>query len=177
MSERERSLLVWILASSACLVGVLPTAVLGLSMPGEVVLPMSFALGALFAAVTASWAGNVLFAGGHRHRRSRSRLLSVVGATVVSAVVAVGLLLSLFVLAGPLLALLGALAGLTLMSLLLASAGLIALGATVAAKRFRTQESHLLRDAAVSLVLVVLGPVAFYGGVEGLCRAAVVSCA
>ena len=176
MSERERSLLVWILASSACLVGVLPTAVLGLSMPGEVVLPMSFALGALFAAVTASWAGNVLFAGGHRHR-SRSRLLPVVGVTVVSAVVAVGLLLSLFVFAGPLLALLGALAGLTLMSLLLASAGLIALGATVAAKRFRTQESHLLRDAAASLVLVVLWPLAFYGGVEGLSRAAVVSCA
>ncbi|MDP9438987.1 MAG: hypothetical protein M3P49_09610 [Actinomycetota bacterium] len=74
MSERERSLLVWILASAACLVGVLPTAGLGLAVPGEVVLPMSFTLGALFSAVAASWAGNVLFAGDRRRRGGSGEL-------------------------------------------------------------------------------------------------------
>lgn len=113
MTELGRSFVVWVLAFVACLVGTVPAAALGLSVPGEVSLPLATGLGALLAALAAGWAGDFLARDG-----SRTRLLAVVGV----AEVAVALLLALR-LGVPLLERLVAMAGLTLVGLLLTGAG------------------------------------------------------
>ena len=155
------SSVIWIIVLVTCILGLVSTSVLGLSVPGQVVLPLAMGLEALFTSIAASWAGNFRLA----DDGSRSRLLSVVGVAEAAAAVVSGVLLLLFVLDPPPLAALR----LSLLPILLVSAGVIALSATVAVRRLRTPQGNLVRDIGISLGLVVPGPVAVFGTVMLLC--------
>lgn len=124
-----RYLLVWLVSTAACLVGLVPIAAFGVMVPGEIVLPLAMGLGGLLAAIAARWTDNAL-------APDRGRLLPIVGATeIAAAVVAVGFLALLYYQ--------GALQGFMapLINPLLVSAGIISLFATVATALLRTTES------------------------------------
>ena len=152
----------WIVALAACLVGIVPVAVLGLSVPGQLVFPLAFASGGLLAALVASWLGNLAFAGSW----TRSRLLAIVGWTELVAAAVFGLFLLVF-LTRAILA--------SLFTQLVAASALIAIGAVVATFRLRTEETHLARDAAFSLGLLVVTVLVDSFGVWSLC-ATVLAC-
>lgn len=158
-----RYLAIWSVSTATALLGMLPPAVLGLVVPGQVVLPLAMCVGAIFAAVTANFVGNRLFP----PDRSRSSLLYVVGVTEAAAVaVAVTLLVLLFTLGGPPTA---------LIFILIVCAGVVALNATVAARLLRTTEVHPRREGRVAVGLVVLGLLAVVVVPPAACYA-VVSC-
>ncbi len=140
-------LIVWIVATVACLAGLVPTAPLMAAVPGQIALPLATGLGALFASVAANFASN-----GFASDRSRARLLLIVGVTeVVGAAVAVGLIAAFILLGGGR----GPLA--PFIYPLLVCAGVIALSATMASGLLRTTEGDPERDYKNSVVLIVLG--------------------
>lgn len=161
MTELGRSALVWVLALVACVFGTVPAATMGLTVPGQVSLPLAMGLGALVATLVAGWAGNLLFARDGSH----TRLLAVLGMTEAAAMVVACIVLLVFLLGGPF----------ALLGLLFVGAGVIALSATVATRRLRRPADGLLLDLGISVGLLILGPVALFGLTEALCST-VVSC-
>lgn len=152
----------WVVALAACLVGIVPVAALGLSVPGQVVIPLAFATGGLLAALMASWLGNLAFAGGG----TRSRLLPIVGWTELVAAAAFGLFVLVFftqVIVA------------TLFTYLVAASVLIAVGAVLATFRLRNEETHFARDAGLSLGMLVVAILVDSFGVWTLC-ATVLGC-
>lgn len=141
--QLRRSLVTWLVALLACFLVLVPVASLGLAVPEEIIIPLSMMLGALSAAVAASWAAN-LWVGDE----SRSRILAVVGWTEVAA----ALLTAIFM---PLV--LFAMLDFGLIVILRAFAVIVAGCATVAALRLRAAGGGIRRDAAISLIVVALG--------------------
>lgn len=152
-----RYLIVWIVATVACLAGLVVTAPLIAAVPGQIALPLATGLGALFASVAANFVSN-----GFASDRSRGRLLLIVGVTeVMGAAVAVGLIAAFILLGGGR----GPLA--PFIYPLLACAGVIALSTTVASGLLRTTDGSLQRDCSyaaglitLSLLMVIVVPVA-----------------
>ncbi len=142
MRSLGRYLLVWLGSAVACVVGLVPTAGLLATMPGEIAFLLAWGLGGLFAAVAAHWLGN-------RFGPDRGRLLPIVGVTeIAAAVVAIGVI----ALAHYLGAITGVLA--PLIKPLLVSAGIISLCATAATALLRTTEGSPERDRRIGVSLV-----------------------
>lgn len=158
MSTIGKTLTVWVAALVACLCGLLAVTVMGLSIPGSVIVPLAMGSGALLAALTATWVGSFLLA----EDGTRSRLLPVVGVTEVAAVALAGIVMALALLEIPV----------SLITFLLASAVLLAGAATAAAQRLRTPHVNVQRDLGVSLVLVAVAVLVVVGGIPALCSTA-----
>lgn len=142
-----RYLIVWFVATVACLAGLVATTPLMAAVPGQIVLPLATGLGAIIASVAATFVSNSLATDS-----SRGRLLPIVGiAEVVGAVVAVGLIAAFILLGGGR----GPLA--PFIYTLLICAGLIALSATVASELLRTTGGNPQRDHSTAAGLVALG--------------------
>jgi hypothetical protein len=130
------------------MVGAIPVFSLGLFVHPIVIWPLTLAIGALFAALSAAWAG-ILFA----PDQTQSHLLAVVGVSQVIAFVIV----PIFPLVQGLFP--RAIYGLGLSVLILA------LGASWATWRYRRSRDRLGRDAALTLGLVGLAPLVVIGAV------------
>lgn len=128
-------------AFAAGLVGVVPVATLGLSVPFYVVGPLALGAGGLLAAVGASWVSNVGVG-------DRGRLLAVVGVVEVAALVLAALLF-----AGPLVGIEGLLFGGPLIYTLAVFVGVIALNASLAALLLREPRGRLAWDGTLTLLL------------------------
>ncbi len=128
----------------------------GLVVAEFIIWPLAFVIGAIFAAIGAGWAGNLLAPG-------RSRLLPIVGVSVATAAVmtvAVLILMSNYL---PTPGFVAEQAGIAPGRLADVVMGMvfIALGASWAAWRFRSPEPDLARDAALTLGLVGLAILVF----------------
>jgi hypothetical protein len=127
----------------------------GLVLVEFVIWPLTFAIAAIFASVGAGWAGNLLAPG-------RSRLLPIVGIAEVTGA-AVSVLLIVFLLSvrpqSP-----GEAPTVFVPPIFLLETGviLIALSAAWAVRRFRSPESRLGKDAAITLGLLVVAVLAFF---------------
>ena len=122
-------------------VSALPVFVLGLAVPGYVVLPLTLGVMALVAGIVASWTTNVMAS----DRSLLTWVISVAGATAVvlgaaaTAAFFVPALSGTFIVAGPPIYALGV------------SAGVISLSASVAATYLRGPRGRLGWDGAVAL--------------------------
>lgn len=130
----------WIIAFLGCLVTSLFTGSLGLAAPMLIVFPFAVALGALVAAIGASFTANAWTAD-----ESRSRLLATTSRTEVLA-----LILAIF--CAPVIFF--GIPNLSLFTVLLAFSGIVAIFSTMAAMRLRTVNSTFQSDAKTSLTLV-----------------------
>lgn len=140
---------------------MVPTAAWGLVAPEVVVFPLAMSVGAIFAAIAASWTGYRLLP----PDGSRSRLLPIVGATEAAAiVVTVGLLALPLVLKYP---------PASPIYVFLVCAGIIALGATVATRLLRTTEERPGRDRRITACLLILAILAFLAAPYALCETVV----
>jgi hypothetical protein len=139
---------IFVAALAGSLLGVLAIFPLGLVASEFVVYPLAAAIGGLFAALAAGWAGTLLAAD-----RSRTRLLQAVGAAEVTAAVVAALLLAYLVLAGRLLPRVLAVAPILLA---VACAMVLAAGATAAAWRYRTADRRLAGDVRLTIAVLVL---------------------
>lgn len=148
-----RSILWWlgipIAAFFGSMVGALPVAVLGLSVPGLIVGPLSLLAGALAAALSAGWVGNL-----SSTDNTRSRLLAILAASCAGAVAA--LVVGALLLAAP--RLLGTPAmGLNLISVLALCALILCAVTTIATWRLREERvGRLGLDGAAALVLAAM---------------------
>jgi hypothetical protein len=128
---------------SALLVGV-PMLPYGLELPEPVLVPLVLIIVALFAAVSASWAGTFLAAD-----QTRTSLSPVVGVSIGTAAV-----MALVVVQGSPLLSPAILAGLRSL-ILLAPMLLVALSASWAAWHFRSPSARMGREAMMTLALAV----------------------
>ncbi len=149
-------------------IGVMLVLPFGLVVAEFVIWPLALVIGALFAAIAAGWAGNLLAPG-------RSRFLPIAGVSEVTAAVVAVLLAAIFVLILPLFPQNGFIFG-SPSFLLGLGVIFIAMGASWAAWHFRSTERDPARDAAITLGLMVLAILLFvatlllaglFGVVEG----------
>ena len=133
-------LVTWLIAFLGCLATSLFTGSLGLAVPTLIVFPFAVGFGALVAAIGASFTANEWIA-----NESRSRLLAITSRTEVLALI-------LAILCAPVVFF--GIPNLSLFTVLLAFAGIVALFSTAAAMRLRTANSTFQSDAKISLILV-----------------------
>lgn len=137
--------IVFVAALAAGMVAEVPVSTLGLIVTEIVVLPLTFGIGAVFAALSALWTSNLLVRG-----RTRGRLVSVVGICLSTAIIVSILTLIAPLLGGSFIATWGRL------GMLIVGTVFVALSSSVATWRFRQTGRDLRRDALMTLVLLVL---------------------
>lgn len=120
-----------------------------------VIWPLTFGIAAIFAAVGAGWAGNLLAPG-------RSRLLPVVGAAEVTAAVVSVLLIVFLLSVRPQSPADEPTVFIPPIYLLETGVILIALSAAWATWHFRSPESRLDKDAAITMGLLIVAVGAFF---------------
>lgn len=158
MTKRKEAANIWLLAWIWAAASSLTVIVLGLAVPAAVTIPFGMALAGVFAAVSASWVSNSYAGPG-----SRARLLSTAAVTEAVALVAAGLFYLAVALRIPLPAL--------VLALIFSAA--VALGALQASWRLRKPEPRVWPDIVIGFLLLAGGSAATFGGVYGLCGAAV----
>lgn len=143
-----RYLIVWLVAMVAGTIGAFPVVVMGLVVPEAVVWPLSLGTGAILAAAGALWAGTLLDPG-----RTHSRPTPILVVCLSTAAVISTTYLAVQLLGGSLIVVS---TGFTLLIGLV----VIALSASVATWRFRDIGRNFRRDALLTLLLLMLVPVA-----------------
>jgi hypothetical protein len=130
----------------------------GLIVPEAIIFPLTFGIGAIFAAIGASWVGNRLAT-----ERTRSRLLPIVGISETTAVVVAVGLLALMLNHLPTPGFVIERSGMAPGRIVDVVLGMvfIALSASWATWRFRSSERRTGRDAAIMLGLVGLSILIF----------------
>ncbi len=127
----------------------------GLVIHEFIIWPLTFGICAIFAAIGAGWASNLLVPG-----HTRSRFLPVVGISEVTAVVVAVALLGLTVFFFPRFPAFASMLGPPIF-LLGTGVIFIAMSASWAAWHFRSLEGHMAKDVAITLGLVGLAILAF----------------
>jgi hypothetical protein len=132
----------------------------GLIMPEPIIVPLTFGIGAIFAAIGASWVGNRLVPD-----HTRSRLLPIVGIAETTAIVVAVALLVLMSNHLPTPGFVIEWSGMAPGRIVDVVLGMvfIALSASWATWRFRSSERRPGRDAAIMLGLVGLSILTFIG--------------
>lgn len=135
---------VFMAALAAGMVAEVPVFTLGLIVTEIVVLPLTFGIGAVFAAVSALWTSNLLVRG-----RTQGCLVPVVGVCLSTAIT-----ISILTFTAPLLR------GFFIvpwgLEMLFIGTAFVALSSSVSTWRFRQTGRDLRRDALTTLVLLVL---------------------
>lgn len=133
-----------VVALVAGVIGLAQVASLMLVISPVVTVPLMMAVGGMFAALGAAWAGNIL-----APDRSGSRLLPIVGAAEAAALLLAVAILGLAVVLDPA----GSSAPDPLFPILAVSVLILTTGASLATWRFRYQERRLGRDALATVGL------------------------
>jgi hypothetical protein len=137
-----RHVVVWIVAMVVGTTGASPVLAMGLVVPGQVIVPLSFCAGAALATVAAVWAGTVLDLG-----RTRGRLVPILRVGISTALVVSVVALVFEV---------GGLPGVSVAGVLYIAMAVITLNVSIATWRFREAGRNLWRDALLAVVLLGL---------------------